>query len=269
MKYTILGSSGFVGSHLVKALSEQGAELFLPERGFGFSREKNLSHVIYCIGLTSDFRSRPMDAIKAHVTELVRVLESCSYESFLYLSSTRVYSGGEVGAEEQSLKVNPCDLSDLYNLSKLMGEAACFATNNKKVRVARLSNVVGNDFQSENFLFSLIREALSLGKITLGQPLDAAKDYVSIDDVVSALLWISQRGRDRLYNVASGENITNRALVNKIVELTGCKLDSKPSINYLKFPPISISRLASEFGYKPKGILENLESLIAEAKSSV
>jgi len=53
---------------------------------------RDLGHIIYCIGITADFRRRPHDTITAHVTKLQEVLTRTSFESLVYLSSTRVYS---------------------------------------------------------------------------------------------------------------------------------------------------------------------------------
>lgn len=265
MKYTVLGSTGFIGSRLTIELKSRGIECFLPEKGHAFSKDHNLGHAIYCIGLTADFRRRPIETVKAHVTELIRVLETSQFDSFLYLSSTRVYSGSSTGVEDQILQVNPQNSSDLYNLSKLMGEAVCFATNNERVRVARLSNVVGNDFQSENFLFSLIKEAVSNKQINLQTPLSASKDYIAIDDVVEALIAISHSGKSRLYNVASGINLSNQMIIDEIVRLTGSQVSVNATQPYLKFPTISVERLKSEFGLKPKNIIENLAHLIQTA----
>jgi len=269
VKYTILGSSGFVGSHVAAAAKKLGYECFLPEKGHQFSSTASLGHVIYCIGLTSDFRQRPMDTIKAHVVELMRVLENSSYDSFLYLSSTRVYSGAAGGLEESQLTVNPNNPSDLYNLSKLMGESVCLSIANEKVRVARLSNVIGHDYSSENFLFSLIKEAINKKEIFLGVPMSAKKDYVAIEDVVTALLAISSRGSSRIYNVARGKSVANEVLVEKIMALTGCTLKLREGSGFLKFPEISISKLRKEFGFQPRDIVESLPELVKLAQLKI
>ncbi|HXP50012.1 MAG TPA: hypothetical protein VN922_08665, partial [Bacteroidia bacterium] len=93
MKYTILGSNGFIGSSLHKYLSERSEDCFCPPRNYIFDEKENLGHVIYCIGLTADFRDNPIETVNAHVSKLIKVLENTKYESFLYLSSTRVYAG--------------------------------------------------------------------------------------------------------------------------------------------------------------------------------
>ena len=137
-RFTILGASGFIGSHLVKFLRTKGFELLALRREE--SLRGDLGHVIYCIGLTADFRTRPLDAMEAHVSRLVEVLRQNNFISLLYLSSTRVYQRlplDSMADETAIIPVDTNDPSDIYNLSKLAGESICLANPNPKVRVAR------------------------------------------------------------------------------------------------------------------------------------
>lgn len=261
MKFTILGASGFIGSHLRAHLEETGHECFVPARGDASVFGQELGHVIYCIGLTADFRQRPFDTVRAHVCFLAEVLEKAKFESLLYLSSTRVYAGAASGDEDAQLMAG-----DLYNLSKLAGESLCFASGRANVRVARLSNVFGNDFSSDNFLPSLIRSAVADGRVILGTTLDSAKDYVSIDDVASILPKIALAGKQRVYNVASGRNISNRELVEIIRELTGCTVEVAGDARHVLFSPIQAARLRQEFGFFPTMLADRLGDLIVEYK---
>lgn len=267
MKYTILGSSGFIGTYLKTYLEEKSLECFLPPKNYSFSKDENLGHVFYCIGLTSDFRTRPMETVKAHVCKLIEVLENSSYESFLYLSSARVYNGSKSGDEESALSVKSSDYSDLYNISKLMGEAVCLTIPNYKIRIARLSNVIGDDFNSDNFLFSLIRDALDKQMIELGVSSKSEKDYISVTDVVQLLLLISSKGMCRIYNVSSGQNISNEQLINEIKKYTGCDTNYTESQSSLNFPLISNDRIRNEFDFEVKSILPDIKLLIENYKA--
>jgi nucleoside-diphosphate-sugar epimerase len=264
---TILGASGFIGSHLLARLRELGIDCFCPARGEEIA-DRNLGEVIYCIGLTADFRTRPFDTVEAHVSELSRVLQKCNFDSLLYLSSARVYGPGNDTKENADVSVNPTEPGNLYNISKLMGESLCFA-GARRTRVARLSNVYGGDFASENFLSAIIREAVGTGKITLQTSLNSEKDYVSISDVVDLLIRISSSGRERLYNVASGTNVSNRELAEKIRALTDCKIEVAPNAPEITFPVIDIERSRTEFGIKPSGVLDEMDDLLSIFKRSV
>jgi len=258
MEFTILGSSGFIGSNLLTHLEHSGHSCFAPDRNHHGVFTEQLGNVIYCVGLTADFRQRPYDTVRAHVCLLADILEKSRFESLLYLSSTRVYAGALNGGEE-----TPLLAGDIYNASKLTGEALCFASGRSNVRVARLSNVFGGDFDSDNFLPALIRAAVQDDHIKLSTALDSAKDYVSIDDVVTILPKIAMDGNQRIYNVASGSNTSNRELVQVIRELTGCSFEVAIGGSTISFPPIEIARLRDELGFSPAGILDHLGELVS------
>ncbi len=268
MHFTILGASGFIGSNLTAFLKSESIECFTPPKEYVFTKNKNLGHVIYCIGLTADFRQKPMETVRAHVCKLMEVLENSSFESFLYLSSSRVYNEESAGTETDKLSISSSNFSDLYNISKLMGESICFSLTNEKIRIARLSNVIGNDFNSDNFLVSLIKEAVDKNKIVLGVPIHASKDYILIEDVVKIIALISQKGIQRIYNVASGLQISNEQIVNKIRSYVNCQIEIINNTKELKFPAISIKKIKNEFNFKPKNILDNLEGLISDYKQT-
>lgn len=257
----VLGSSGFVGSHLVERLRELDIAHFNPGRDDDLPRE-NLGDVIYCIGLTADFRMRPFETVGAHVCKLLKVLQECEFDSLLYLSSMRLYEAhiGEA-REEDPIQVAPLNPIDLYNISKAMGESLLL-TCGRKTRVARLSSVYGSDFASPGFLSAVLREAISTNQVTLQTSLDAERDYVSIDDVVDALIKIARSGRHRIYNVASGVNVSNRELTQRISELTGCRVEVVPEPSQTTYPRINIDRMKKEFGFAPANILDDLDWLV-------
>jgi nucleoside-diphosphate-sugar epimerase len=156
--------------------------------------------------------------------------------------------------------VNPRKLDHIYNISKIAGEAVCHAMNNSKVRVVRLSNVYGYDAKSENFVFSLIKDAIK-GSVVLNSSLSSCKDYISIDNTINALIRIAQRGQHQIYNVASGHNITAGQILNKLKELTNCTIEVK-GIDTIRFPKINITRLLREFPFEPDNLLNDLERLV-------
>lgn len=257
-KCTVFGSSGYIGRNLLSYLKLLGYDVFAPDRKMLINPNHSLGHVFYCIGLTADFRSRPFDTIRAHVTVLADILENADFESFLYLSSTRVYQSSNSANEDTKLNVNPEDPSDLYNISKVLGEAVCMALKSKKVRIARLSNVLGrHDEDSDNFVPSLFREAKS-GKVTLRTSMSSSKDYIHIDDVVYLLERIALTGNSSIYNVASGYNLSHRAIVKKLLESYDCDIEISHGANTISFPVINVSRIHEEFGFRPRYILDFL-----------
>ena len=265
IKITILGASGFIGSHLVTQLREEQINYWAPDREDPTIYKRSLGHVIYCIGLTADFRTRPFDTVNAHVCLLLKVLKQCKFDSFLYLSSTRMYGAGQgIAREEDPLKIHPLDFNDLYNISKAMGESICFATGKDTVRVVRLSNVYGSDFKSENFISSLIRDALRYNKMVLHTSLDSGKDYINIKDAVNILPKIAMHGSHKIYNVASGKNTTNDQIVNIISRLTGSIVEVDKNAKRIGYPTIDISQIKEEFAFSPAMITNDLNELVSK-----
>lgn len=269
MKFTILGASGFIGSHLAEHLRGIGAECFTPSRDDPSVYENKLGHVVYCIGLTANFRERPYDTVRAHICQLLNFLERTEFESFLYLSSTRVYRKAASGQEDAEIGVNPSDPGDLYNLSKLMGESACFASRCPNVRVVRLSNVFGSDVSSTNFLSSIIKDAVDKNRIVLEDALESEKDYISITDVVRLLPHVAFSGQHRLYNVASGMNVSNHMLLENIQRLTGCGIEIANNVPTASFPKLSIARIQNEFEFSPSMLIHALDELILRYKNVI
>jgi len=259
---TVLGASGFIGSRLAKTVAARGIECLSCGRSTALP-EGDLGNVIYCIGLTSDFRSKPFETVEAHVCRLLELLRNGRFTSLLYVSSTRLYDGGRpVAKEEDAIRSAPLEPVALYNISKLMGESLAFASG-KQVRVARLSNVYGDDFTSNNFLSAIIKEALSHNEVTIHTAATSGKDYVSINDAVHGLLDVATGGRHELYNIASGMNISTGILAEKIGELTGAKLKFQGATAPVESPRISIERMQNEFNFKPARLMDELEGLVA------
>lgn len=267
MKFTVLGSSGFIGGHLVRHLRQQGHEVLSPSRNVSGLRGDKLGHVIYAIGLTGDFRTRLKETIEAHVDVLQRLMDGADFESWLYLSSTRVYGSlakDQKAAEDTPLSVKPSPDS-LYDLSKLLGEAICLATANPKIRVARLSNVYGLGQSEHTFLGSIIRDAATRGKVVIGEAPASSKDYISVDDVIGYLTKIAAQGQERLYNIASSRPVTHQELA-EIIRKRGFTVEFAPDAPVRVFPVIETTRLVDEFGRPARFVLEDVPALIEQYK---
>lgn len=264
VKFTVLGGTGFIGGHLVRHLQAQGHEVWAPGRGAAIEPGTPAGHVIYTIGLTGDFRKRLFDTIDAHVTVLTRLLRTLSFDSWLYLSSTRVYGGlGTNALASETARLNIAPSADaVYDLSKLLGEAICLAQPQATVRVARVSNVYGPGHSPSMFLGLLLSEATRTGRVTIGEAPQSSKDYISVDAVVRMLERIALEGKDRLYNVASGTPTTHQALADKISQVTGAKMEFAPNAPVRIFPRIDASRVKNEFSYAPPSLLDDVGALV-------
>ena len=259
MKFSVFGSKGFIGSNIVNFLKNQKIECNMLEPNNEKIFERSLGHVIYSIGITGDFRKRPFDAVESHVCLLHKILKKCEFDSFLYLSSTRVYSNSLSTNEDTQLLVNPNKFEEIYNISKIMGESLCLASVKPNVRIVRLSNVVGNHNNTDDFLSSLIHDAVINKKIILHTTSESEKDYVHIDDVVKILPNISSQGKQKIYNIASGKNTKVKEITDELRRITECKIIFESNAKKKSFPKIDIKRIRTEFDFNPINFLTKLD----------
>lgn len=268
MKFTVLGGRGYIGARMITYLQSRGHEVFAPLQEQDWLSGRSLGHVIYAIGLTGDFRSRLYDTIDAHVNVLAKVLQKAAFESLLYLSSTRIYGGlpkGTLAHEDMQLNVTP-SADAIFDLSKLVGESLCLATNLPRVRIARLSNVYGVKQDAQTFLGSIFRDLAGSGKVTILESPDSSKDYVALEDVVTLLERISLQGIASIYNVASGKSVTHRGLSRRL-EDQGYAAGFAPDGATRSFPRIDISRIVNEFEFSPRSLLDDLAALVESYKA--
>ena len=247
--FTIIGASGYIGGHLANYLRNLQYSVNTPSRGDENIFNADLGRVIYCAGMTSDFRSKPFETVDSHVLLLRKILDVAKFSSLLYLSSTRIYQGLLEANEDSAITIKPMDPEYLYNLTKLTGESLCIASKRNGVRIARLSNVVGSSLTmyENTFIGSLIALAQK-GHIHLESNPHSEKDYINVNDVIRYLTLISDTGKSSIYNVASGVQTKNIEWVKYLAKKYNCTYSTSITVPINSFPPISVQQLQEEFG---------------------
>ncbi len=250
-RLTVFGGQGFVGRALRGELARRGLDLRVPDRDDIAPPPGGFGTLVWCIGLTADFRTRPFATATAHVGHLARVLEQGAHDRVVYLSSTRLYGGASSTAEDTPLTLRPENPSDLYNATKIAGEALVLSAPGAEGVVVRLSNVVGpGEWARDTFLGAITAQARA-GRIELQSAPGSAKDYLWIDDAARALADIALSGRQRIYNLASGRQTAHRDWTEALARHSGCAIAVADGAPDQGFPPIDIGRLAAEFGTPP------------------
>jgi nucleoside-diphosphate-sugar epimerase len=111
----------------------------------------------------------------------------------------------------------------------------------------------GMEAASGNFVAGLIQEAGS-GSVVLRSHPDSAKDYLHVNDVVAWLPLLATSGRHKVYNLASGAQISHRHWAQWVVDRLGGSWTADAAAPIQGFAPISVRRLQNEFSCTPRAV---------------
>jgi nucleoside-diphosphate-sugar epimerase len=101
------------------------------------------------------------------------------------------------------------------------------------------------------------------GSIRLETGPESQKDYVHVDDVCEVLPRIARSGSHRIYNVASGTNMSHRSITRILADATSCSVSIESGAPTVKAPPISIQRICTEFDFRPRPLGPALHELVS------
>jgi nucleoside-diphosphate-sugar epimerase len=264
---TILGASGFVGSRLHARLAAEGREVFAPAKGDPTLLQRDLGTVFYCAGLTADYDKRPFDTVEAHATLLSDLVRVGRFERLIYLSSTRLYDGQNKAtvAETDPLLFDPSDPRRIYDLSKALGENITVARTGGRGAVARLANVYDWHGGAPGFLSEWLIRAAGERDLRLESSPNVVRDYIHLDDVVTALISMADKRAPGIFNVASGELISNAELA-ELFEQAGWKVTFTGGASAAPPPNVKIWRLEA-LGVRPRRVEDVVRGYLAGLKA--
>lgn len=273
MRILVTGADGFIGSHLTRALKNEGHEVLCHSGKDGDISEKSaldtfkdIEHVYHLAARTfvPDSWDNTYDYFQTNLMGTVTALEFCRKNGCsMTMMSTYVYG------EPQYLPIDekhPIVAVSPYHQSKIACEDICAFYTRKfgvKVTVLRPFNVYGKG-QSEAFLVPKIYSQVVNESVKEISVMDLApkRDYVYIDDVVGALLATLKATKlFSIYNVGSGISTSVQDVILNISEVTGI---FKPfrSTNEKRVSEISdciadISSINADLGFVPRYNLQD------------
>lgn len=141
-----------------------------------------------------------------NVLDLIR--RECPKARFVFLGSAAVYGSPSMLPIKESHVLRPISP---YGLHKKMCEDLCDyyrVVNGIHTDVARIFSAYGEG-QNKQLLWDFVKKAKA-GRVELFGTGRESRDFINIDDLVSALVIIGERGQGRAYNVAVGCETTIR-----------------------------------------------------------
>lgn len=262
---SVFGSSGFIGNRLAHYLDSSGYSVRTFQRGDAWDFDGPLGTIFWCIGLTANFRNDPAGTVEAHAGLPAKILQNANYDRFVYLSSTRVYAHQKKSDPDLPIQVQPHDVGEIYNISKLAGENLTLNNSVKSNLVLRLSNVVGpGEFTRQTFIGQILQEAFS-GVVNLKSHMNTKKDYVWIDDAIALIAKSGLSDCHGVYNLASGVQISHEVWLNEFAKLLDFDLHANSSAEDLTFPEVDISKTQKRFSFEFTSPLEKIKDIVRKA----
>lgn len=264
---TILGATGFVGRRLQATLSAQGWDIYAPAKGDTSLFGHDMGVVFYCAGLTADYDRRPFDTVEAHASLVSELIRAGRFERLIYLSSTRLYDGQAATLLDETapLIFDPADPRRVYDLSKALGENLTLTRTDGRGAVARLSNVFDWELDAPGFLSEWLIEAARTRDLHLESSPHIARDYIHLDDVVTALIAIAAKPGAGVVNVASGELVTNGEIANIFLQ-AGWQVAFSRDVSPAPPPCADIARLRA-LGVTPVPVKDVVRRYLVRLKA--
>ena len=228
-KILILGSSGFLGSHLVKFLLKNNEvvqfDMNPPPQKIADSEfikgsilDKTLVtsamrdvDIVYHFAAMTDIdivNESPAQAIEVNIAGTSNVLEACvqeKIERFIFSSSVYVYSefGGVYKSTKQACELLIEDYNEMHDLG---------------YTILQLGSVYGPGAKQINLISRLINEALSLKEIHHYGTGEEVRQYIYVEDVVQAAATsIDNNYKNKKIILLGNERITISELMDKII----------------------------------------------------
>lgn len=215
MRVFLSGSTGFIGTNLVKALS--GHKLCLYKRGEDIVKTVKdfRPEIIYHLAAERKDEDKMWASNVDLTIKLVNACMAVPFMSFIYMGSSSEY-----GIQDKPMKETMvCDPKTFYGETKLLGSANCLnlAIFGRNVMMLRPFSVYGPGEAEDRFMPTVIRNCLGDRPIELWS---GNHDWVYIDDVVNALLYFGNEPRPaEIINIGTGISTSNTDVVKLIEKL--------------------------------------------------
>jgi UDP-glucose 4-epimerase len=295
----VTGGAGFIGSHLVKSLVDEKADVVVVDN-FSEGKRHNIPEgccvvkgdirnrkvldevgpvdYVFSFGAPSSivlFNKRPVDCVDITICGFINVLEwakNVKVKKVVYPTSGSVYGSAPVpqGEEDRVLPMN------LYGVAKLACEQIA------RLYSGRISTVglrifagygPGEEHKGDSaspitlFLKSIIKDKRP---IVYGNGTQS-RDFVYIDDVVEAIIRAAERNVVGVINVGSGKAYSFNEVIDCINKSLNKNIEpiyvDKP-VNYLEKTQANTARMKKALGLTPLDLREGLHRYLQNTRQT-
>lgn len=291
-KVLVTGGAGFIGSHLVDKLIEQGHQVVVIDN-LSTGRKENLNprakfyeldicdskisqifqeekpEIVFHLAAQIDVRKSvkdPIENAKINILGTLNILENCrktSVKKFIFASS-----GGAIYGDTDIVptsEANPENPESPYGIAKLTVEKYLYfykKSFNLNYIALRFANVYGprQNSKGEGGVIAIFCDKmLKNEEVIINGDGEQSRDFVYIDDAVEAVILAIESKKSGFYNIGTAKETSINEIFRKIKELTNsnCKEIHGPAKpGEQKRSCLDYSKAEKELNWQPKYSLE-------------
>ena len=266
----VTGGAGFIGSHLVERLLNQGNEVLCLDNFFTGSKD-NIVHLldhkylevirhdviepillevdeIYnlaCPASPVHYQYNPVKTVKTNVLGMINMLGLAkrTHAKIFQASTSEVYGDPEQHPQTESYwgHVNPIGIRSCYDEGKRIAETLCMdyhRQNAVRVKIVRIFNTYGPRMAINDgrVVSNFIVQALQNKPITIYGEGQQTRSFCYVDDLVEGFVRMmdnTEEGFTGPINLGNPGEFTIMELAQKVIQLTG----SSSVIEKMPLPP--------------------------------
>lgn len=263
----ITGIHGFIAKHLALKLKMLGHEVISVERetlenpvnltdALAHTKIDYIYHLA-AYGNHSDQKDED-EIIATNIIKtrfLLDATKNHNYKAFINVSSSSVY-----GVKESPMKESDVlETTTLYGASKIAGEFLARAqaiSKNKPIVSVRPFSVYGRG-EGEHRFIPTVAKSIMEDKEFLLDP-EVNHDWIYVEDFVAGMVVVAANAKKLkggVVNIGSGEQFTNREIVDKLESVTGKTAKFKVKRGLREYEPkswVADISLIKSLGWQPK-----------------
>lgn len=269
MEILVTGGGGFVGKHLVDALTKSGENNVIVLDNFSTSLESDFEYLkdrpninlvnwdvtipysydcelifnLACPASPIQYQKNPVETSRTNFLGTMHALELARRNNAVMIqaSTSEVYGDPKTSPQVESYwgNVNPIGIRSCYDEGKRVAETLCFDFYREYktlVKVARIFNTYGPGmaFDDGRVVSNFIIQAIGNSDISIYGRGDQTRSFCFVEDTVSALISLASTEPDFTgpVNIGNPDEITISTLAEEILRLT----ESESKLSYHELP---------------------------------